>query len=311
MGSCVGVFYTLERESGRVRWRHDVSGDSVARQFHGDALLTDDLVVIGTDADSGRTGLLFAFERATGAPRWTLAAGRGVASDIARHGGRGYAVSLEDELLCFDLASGRVLWRFATGAVDEERRMPGAPALAGDRVCFVGLDGVAYALDADSGRVVWKRDLGAAAATWPVVVGGTLAFVARDDALYRLDSASGAVVSRVPLPGGPYHRPAAIAEDSLLVLLGPHSVACVAWPTGRVRWRKAALREWSSSRPYLWRGAVLAGSEDGELRALELADGATRWSHRLPGMIRGIGAADSVLYVGTFQGRVHALKVAR
>ncbi len=308
LGSCIGVFYALQLDSGTVRWRYNVSADSVTRQFHGDPLIFDSLIVIGTDAPADRRGYLFAFERATGKPRWSLEAGRGVTSDIVRRGSRGYAVSLDDELLCFELETGRVLWRFATGAINEGTRSS-SPVLAGDRVFFVGLDWTVYALDADSGHVTWKRSLGARAATWPAIAGGTLVFAAEDGRLYRLEAESGAEVGRTPLGGGPYNGPIVPAGDSLLVLLGPGAVTCFDLRADRVRWSMAAAREWSSSRPYLWHSDVLAGTEDGKLHALGLSDGAVRWIHHLPGMIRGIGAAGDTLYVGTFKGRVYALRV--
>jgi outer membrane protein assembly factor BamB len=74
------------------------------------------------------------------------------------------------------------------------------------------------------------------------------------------------------------------------------------------RWSRRARRGWSSSRPYLWRGSVLAGGEDGELAALAVEDGAVIWARRLNGVIRGIGHEGDLLFVGTLTGGLFAVR---
>jgi outer membrane protein assembly factor BamB len=308
IGACNGTIYALGRDGGDVRWRHHVGPDAATRQFHGDPLLTEALIVIGSDAPHGHPGHLVALDRTTGRQRWAIEAGRGVTSDVVQRGDLGYAVSLDDELMCFDLATGRLRWRFATGARTEGVRTS-SPVVVSDRVYFVGLDWTAYALDADSGRVLWSRSLESPATTTPALAGRALFFATEDGRLHRLDPVSGAMSSS-PLEGGPFSGPVMPAGDSLLVLLGPGSVTAYDVAAGRIRWTRSAARNWTSSRPYRWHGNVLVGTEDGELLALDLADGAVRWTYRIPGMIRGIGTTDSALFVGTFSGRVHALRLA-
>jgi outer membrane protein assembly factor BamB len=69
-----------------------VSAWKKLRQFHGDPLITDRLLVIGTD---GRIGHVYAFERTTGAVLWKYKVNdRGVASDVIRAGDDGCFVTL-------------------------------------------------------------------------------------------------------------------------------------------------------------------------------------------------------------------------
>ena len=80
-----------------MKWQYDISKDGDQRQFHGDPLIADELVVIGTD---GNIGHVYAFERYTGIVRWKYRVNeRGVASDIVRLGDSVYAVTLGNELL--------------------------------------------------------------------------------------------------------------------------------------------------------------------------------------------------------------------
>lgn len=78
-----------------------------------------------------------------------------------------------------------------------------------------------------------------------------------------------------------------------------------------VRWSRRALRGWSSSRPYLWNGSVLAGGERGEITAFRPSDGTVAWSDSLTGVVRGIGTDSKELYVGTVKGTIYAYEPQR
>ena len=66
-GSCTGVFYALDRRTGEVRWAHDTAPDGEPASFHGDPLVSGDLILTGADAPN--LGHLYAFELETGAVR--------------------------------------------------------------------------------------------------------------------------------------------------------------------------------------------------------------------------------------------------
>jgi outer membrane protein assembly factor BamB len=110
VGSCNGMICALDRRSGQVKWAYDIRKDGDQSQFHGDPLITDQLIVMGTD---GNIGSVCAFERASGTVRWKYKVNeRGVASDVLRLENSVYAVTLGDELLCLDLDTGKSKWTF-------------------------------------------------------------------------------------------------------------------------------------------------------------------------------------------------------
>ncbi len=92
----------------------------------------------------------------------------------------------------------------------------------------------------------------------------------------------------------------------------PGDVFSLLEPLGRPRWVKSWTFEFlyppsGEPRP----GAVIRQthrSGDGELLALKNTDGSTVWSHSVDGMPRGLGVADSVLYIGSLKGSVYALR---
>jgi outer membrane protein assembly factor BamB len=88
-------------------------------------------------------------------------------SAISVAGERGYTGELDgtsDHAIAFDVRSVRTLWRAALGATyrghDGSRDGPIAtPAVSGSRVFMVGPHGLVLALDAASGRELWRKDL--------------------------------------------------------------------------------------------------------------------------------------------------------
>jgi outer membrane protein assembly factor BamB len=300
------MFYALDRATGLPRDRHDVfSEDSTHRQFHGDALLDDGLLLIGTDAGEGDTAYVFAFERGTAKVRWRRAMNRGVTCDIARWRDRRYVVTLLDELVCFDFATGAIRWSYqAKSSLRNDRAS--SPVVVGDRVAFADHDGTVHAFDAATGRALWHAPQIDPLTTWMVAADSSLMFMRGQDALIRLDPATGRERKRTIVRGGPYSGPIANLGDSTLLLLGAKALTALDLVRDRVRWSHSHTGEWTSSRPYVWRDMALAGDR-GRLVAYRLADGAERWTHALEGVVRGIGTYGDTLYVGMFKGQVHAL----
>jgi protein-S-isoprenylcysteine O-methyltransferase Ste14 len=89
----------------------------------------------------------------------------------------------------------------------------------------------------------------------------------------------------------PFGPPTVTGKSLLIYLVEGDSGVLNAFDTSLAarRWSRRAPRGWSSSRPHVWRGAVLAGDEGGELDALAVEDGAVLWARHLDGVIRGIG----------------------
>jgi outer membrane protein assembly factor BamB len=306
VGSCAGLFYSLDRATGKLRGQHDVfRADSVRRQFHGDALLDGGLLLIGTDTEEGDTAWVFAFEPRTAGVRWRQPMGAGVMGDIARWNDRRYAVTVTDELVCFDATSGARRWSYRPEDATYGYRTS-APLVVGNRVYYADRAGTVRAFAAEEGRLLWERPQIAPLSTWLAYADSSLVFMRGPDALVRLDPATGKERSRTFLPGGPYTGPMTVLGDSLLLLLGQTSLTAFDLSRNQVRWSHPPTREWTSSRPYTWRDMVLAG-EPGRLIAFGLGDGAIKWTHALEGTVRGIGVHGDTLYVGTLKGYVHAL----
>ncbi len=169
---------------------------------------------------------------------------------------------------------------------------------------FGGQDGVLYALDAQSGKLIWKRALGGAVTTSIGIRGNDLYLGTANRHLYRVDSSSGDLTGDFQTEWQPRWN-ILFADKSLVLFLGDETLASIDLSLKKILWSAEASKEWTSARPYPWRGMIVAGNRR-ELVALRSADGARQWSHQFREVVRGIGTSDDVLYVGSLKGEIFA-----
>ncbi len=122
--------------------------------------------------------------------------------------------------------------------------------------------------------------------------------------LYRLNADTGSVLSDLPTESEPRGH-LIVAGAALIVFLGDEILASFDVPLNKLKWSAEASKMWTSARPYLWRGVVLAGNRR-ELVAFRSSDGVRQWSYQFPETVRGIGTSDEILYVGTLKGPIFA-----
>lgn len=99
---------------------------------------------------------------------WQHDIGLGYAS-IAAASGTLYTLDRQGEserVLAFDAATGELLWQHSYDAAHDKKMRLGfgegphaTPLVAGGRVFAVGITGILHALDAESGEVLWRKEL--------------------------------------------------------------------------------------------------------------------------------------------------------
>ncbi len=148
------------------------------------------------------------------------------------------------------------------------------PVLCRRKVFLLKNNGALYAISRLSGRVSWKRRLGALAAASPACSHGTVFVVMLS---HERNSDLGRVVA-------------------------------VSAKTGRVRWART-LPSRAEGSPLLDRGRLYIGTEDGTVYALRADTGRIRWRARAAGAVKGAIALDrGKLYFGDYGGKVHAIR---
>jgi len=313
VGSCNGLVHGVDKARGTLRWRYDATRDGGHPEFHGTPLVAGDVVVISSDDRRPEgVGHVYAIEASSGTVRWKTRIGRGSMADVVRQGDRLYAVTLDNVLVALDVAKGEPVWSFrgAPPLDPDFLNVQNAPAVTSDRVFFGGADGVVYALSPDSGEVLWQSEIGSRILTPVVLVSDALCFGTRDGRLLLADLAHGKPKAELRLGQIPFGPPTVAGKSVLIYSVEGEAGVLNAFDASLAarRWSRGAPRTWSSPRPYLWRGLVLAGDEGGELDALAVEDGAVLWARHLDGEIRGIGQDGDLLFVGTLKGVLFAVR---
>ena len=141
IGSCAGNFYAFNKTTGEVQWTYDIRKDGKQQSFHGDPLVTDDLILIGTDrsCDPEGVGHVYAFERDSGKVRWKYVS-TSVPTDIVQIGSNVFFGSFQDQWSSVDLRTGNLNWKFSTGATNPDCNPPKAPAAEANRLFIAGFE---------------------------------------------------------------------------------------------------------------------------------------------------------------------------
>lgn len=315
IGSCAGNFYALNKATGEVKWSYDIRKDGNQQSFHGDPLVTGELILTGTDrsCDPEGVGHVYAFEHDSGKVRWKYKS-TSVPTDIVQIGSNVFFGSFQDQWSSVDLRTGNLNWNFSTGTTNPDCHMPKAPVTDGTRLFIAGLDAVVYSLDALSGRVTWKRKLPATASTGLAIKDKTIYVGTNDQLIYRLNAETGSVMSELALEAKPVGR-LSFSNDSLFVFLENSServgyIISVDSRLAGVRWKQRSSPDWASERPHLWMEFVVAGNCRGELAAFRATDGAPQWNLSLKGCIRSIGSSGNTLFAGVQEGTIYAYELS-
>jgi outer membrane protein assembly factor BamB len=166
----------------------------------------------------------------------------------------------------------RRLWTWHGGALLE---FP--PVVADGRLFLSTFDGRFYALSTRSGRAVWRWNSHRCGWASPAISGALVieTFIGRACAL-DVPGADGQVVA--------FDR-----------------------QTGVIRWQRTIGP--TESSPLVANGLVYVGDWSGRVSALDVRDGATRWTYQLGGAVKGSAAlAAGRIFIGAYDGHIYALQ---
>jgi len=151
------------------------------------------------------------------------------------------------------------------------------PVIGGERLYILNDHGTLYSIDKHTGRVRWRRKLGALAAASPAYANGKVYVVVLQRSLHGAGAGSGRIVA---LDGR----------------------------KGKIEW-SSKLASRSESSPLVADGRVYFGSESGTVYAMDATDGDVRWRFRAGGAVKGgLALADGKLYFGDYGGRAYAIR---
>jgi outer membrane protein assembly factor BamB len=296
-----GSVLALNASDGRVRWTATTGGYCTSSP-----IMTGDRIIVGS-ADAN----VYAFDRRNGRQRWRVATRGPVYASAAVARGVAAIASGDGGVYGIGVTDGVVRWQY--------QLPPGPSAFAqspaatdGNRFFIGAWDRHVYALDAVTGREVWRYAATptsmyySAAIAAPAVANGRLFVPSNDNVLHALEPSTGRVLWTRTTTGDKfgYSSPTVVGDRIYIGCLGDRGeVRCLAVDDGRELWVSATGSTIYESSPAVAGGRVAIGSVDGTLWLLDAADGAIRGSYRFPsGHLLATPAAD--------RGRVYAASFA-
>jgi outer membrane protein assembly factor BamB len=177
--------------------------------------------VLGLPAITSRVTLvtttdrwIYALDTRTGAAYWRRRGDGSFTTGPLAHDGRVFVASegTGGRVSALRLSDGDRIWQTTVGNV-------AAPlTLSANTLHGVADDGNAFALEASSGRVLWRRNVGPTR-SGPMVIGHHVAIATLRDSLFVLDARTGHLAAAVPSPSTA--GPLAAVGDSIIIVASP------------------------------------------------------------------------------------------
>lgn len=257
-----------------------------------------------TGSDRSSLSCTYAFIRATGELIWKQDKAA-FESDLLNIGRSAIGRRWNGDLVALDLANGNVRWTVVPQAYTYKFREDDSPVMKDDVIYFGGVDGYLYAVDGLQGQVIWKRDVGSRITTTPAADADNVYVGTVDHDLFQISRRDGSVATEKHCSGRPFGR-LILTEESLIVLIDQLELVAYDHALKEIRWTQVGKPRWSSHQPVIWRGAVVVGTPSGEVAAFDPSDGSEVLSLSVDGMVRGLGAAGDILFIGTYGGSIYA-----
>jgi len=295
-------------------------------------VVSEGVVYVGSDDH-----FMYAIDAATGHEIWKFQTGANVRSTPAVAGGSAYVLSLDGNLYALDAHSGKVQWKFASsgesrlsapglyGLVPSGEVMPdpwdfflSSPAVWDGKVYFGSGDHHVYALDARTGRLVWKFQAADVVHSSPAIVDGVLYIGCWDGGLYALNAVIGRLIWKFASGTDPSHFmqgiPGSAAVANGVVVFGSRDnyIYALDSKTGKQLWRRGNDGSWVIASPAVQNGVVYITTSDSmRFRALDLKKGTPLFE--VPYLAYSFSSpalASGHAYFGSFDGYVYDIDVA-
>ncbi len=166
----------------------------------------------------------------------------------------------------------RRLWSYHSQGVLTEF----SPVLAGTTIYGIDKHAIAYALNSENGKPLWRRKVGELNASSPAIDNGRV-FIANLEPgqVVALDAATGKRLWRFDLPDRSETSPV-VEGDLVVVGCESGDLFALDASTGKVAWQRE-LGGAIKGGPAIHNGIVFAGDYGGELSAVRLTDGSIKW----------------------------------
>lgn len=273
-----GEVYALNKKNGKRKWSYKTNG-----KIYSTPAVAGDFVVVGSSDN-----FIYCLSASSGKLRWKAAALKPVLGSPAIHGKTVYIGGSDGHFRALNLKNGATRWNFD----GVNNFVVTKPLIYKNKVYFGSWGNEFYALEAATGKLVWKWSNGSAnrmfspAACSPVATNGRVFIVAPDRFMTSLDANTGQVVWRKQMKGVRVRESMGISADSALVYVktmdGELYGVSTAADSMQLAW-KSDLRlpyELAPSAIVEKGGVVYVPTHSGMACAVDRQSGEVLWKHK-------------------------------
>ena len=215
-------------------------------------------------------------------------------------------------------------WRFYTGETYDSADIPLRPVVGGSRIFAAEPGGKIYALEADTGDVVWQIDSKLDLSAGVGFGHGVVVVASAEGQLLALDPTDGNLLWQSSVGAEVLARPI-VADERIIVRAGDGQVIGVDKNSGTIRWRLRnsvpSLSVRGLSVPVQVNEIVVVGYASGHLSGIDIESGRELWKTPIsrPGGSNQIDRlididadpliAGSQLFVAAYQDKVYAISL--
>jgi eukaryotic-like serine/threonine-protein kinase len=270
--------YKFDAQNGAESWRYPATVDTANPRgpFSGVPLKFGDLIIVGgsTGANGAYDRHLYAISDETGQEAWRFTPGDAALEFVdgaVTDGKLLYAPNGDGNLYAIDPAQTennqpKMLWKFSTG-----NRLWSRPLLADGKLYQGSYDHKLYAIDAASGKELWRFE-GATApiAVQPTLKDGVLYFGAFDSVFYAINAADGKLKWKTVVDGWVWSE-ATLSADSIYFGDVHGKLYALDLAGGQRKWT-FETRDTIKAQPLLVTGTLVVVSVDTNVYGFDLAD---------------------------------------
>ena len=298
-------------ENPSVKWTFEAGDD-----FWGSPVVADGLVFTGS-ADTH----LYAIDAETGEETWSFQANHRIESTPAYADGTVFVGSYDRHIYALDADTGEVVWDVETGGL-----IRGSPKVV-DETVYIGVGcnnlacawyaegsddtGWVYALDAETGDVLWRFERGAEVVSTPAVGNQRLYIGSSDGYFYAIDRSSGEQQWRYRTRDWIWSAPT-LAAGTVYFTDWNSKVFALDAATGEEQWTYNSFGAYISGSTAVDEDTVYFGHtpgnappdttrENAEVFALDRDSGEERWTYRTDALEIGSSplVTEDTIYIGS------------
>ena len=314
VGSTDRSFYAFDYRTGKVLW-----------EFKAEYFIESTPTVEGDRVCFGSSdGFMRCLDRNTGKELWKYQARSEMISSPLILGERLYFSSSDDRITSLDMNTGEKVWVYTRGTFRTvSARVLSSPAAAADggKIFNIFSDGALVALDAETGRLLWDKDVAGDFSSagrirrTPMVADERVFVIDSTGALLALDVEKGTVLETYDtLEARDFVAPV----DGVLVVAGTDRIVAVDRATGSTLWSRE-LEKSPVATVFAANGELFVISNytvprlglkwltktKGYMEVLDMKDGKLLWEKKFPSPVTpNAGCAENSFALFTDQGEV-------